>query len=103
MMNIETRNVLISFDEPRNKNIFMEIRTTKLLIRLRIIHFRNTIRVKNCLDPDKDRRSVGPDLGLMCLQKLSADDKSRRHQGKRLTLTHASVVSLKYRTLNVLT
>ena len=25
--------------------------------------FRNTIRVSNGLDPDQDRRSVGPDLG----------------------------------------
>ena len=27
------------------------------------------------LDPDQDRRSVGPDLGPICLQRLSADDK----------------------------
>ena len=30
----------------------------------------------NNLDPDQDRRSVGPDLGPNCLHKLSADDKS---------------------------
>ena len=28
------------------------------------------------LVPDQDRRSVGPDLGPYCLQRLSADDKS---------------------------
>ena len=28
-------------------------------------------------DPDQDRHSVGPDLGPNCLQRLSADDKSR--------------------------
>ena len=27
------------------------------------------------LDPNQDKHSVGPDLGLNCLQKLSADDK----------------------------
>ena len=37
--------------------------------------FRNTIRVSNGLDPDQDRRS---DLGPNCLQRLKADDKSRR-------------------------
>ena len=36
---------------------------------------------KNALDtnssgPDQDGRSVDPDLGPNCLQKLSADDKS---------------------------
>ena len=36
------------------------------------------IRVKH-LDPDQDRRSVGPDLDSNCLQKLSADlDDTRR-------------------------
>ena len=39
--------------------------------------FTNTIRASNGLDPDHDRRSVGPDLGPNCLQMLSADDKSR--------------------------
>ena len=38
--------------------------------------FRDTIRVSNGLDPDQDRRSVGPDLGPNCLQRLSAADKS---------------------------
>ena len=35
--------------------------------------FRNTIRVSNGLDPDQDRDSVSPDLGLNCLQRLSAE------------------------------
>ena len=38
--------------------------------------------MSNSLDPDQDRRSVGPDLGPNNLQRLSADDKSRRVQGK---------------------
>ena len=38
--------------------------------------FRNIIRVSNSLDPDLDLLSVGPDLDLNCLQRLSADDKS---------------------------
>ena len=37
--------------------------------------FKNTIRVSYKLDPDQDRRSVGPDLGPDCLQTLSADQK----------------------------
>ena len=36
-----------------------------------------TIKVSNSLDPDLARRSVGPDLGPVCLPRLSADDKSR--------------------------
>ena len=41
-----------------------------------------TIRVSNDLDPDQDRRIVGPDQGSNCLQMLSADDKSRSQLGK---------------------
>ena len=43
--------------------------------------FRNMIRVSNSLDPDQARHSVGADLGLNCLQKLSAD-KARRYRVK---------------------
>ena len=39
--------------------------------------FRNTIRLSNCLDPDQAQHFVGPELGPNCLQRLSADDKSR--------------------------
>ena len=38
--------------------------------------FRYTIRVSNGLDRDQDQCSVGPDLDLNCLQRLSADNKS---------------------------
>ena len=37
--------------------------------------FRNTIKESNGLDPDQDWHFVGPDLGLNCLQRLSADNK----------------------------
>ena len=30
--------------------------------------------MSNSLDPDQDRQNVGPDLGPICLQRLSADD-----------------------------
>ena len=39
--------------------------------------FRNTIRVSNNLDPDQTQHFVGPDLSPNCLQRLSADGKSR--------------------------
>ena len=34
--------------------------------------------MSNGLDSDQDRRSVGPDLGPNCLQRLKADGKRRR-------------------------
>ena len=37
----------------------------------------STIRVANSLDPDQARHFVRPDLGPNCLQRLSADNKSR--------------------------
>ena len=42
--------------------------------------------MSNSLDPDQDQHFVGPDLGPNCLQRLSADDKSRRQQGKSLAI-----------------
>ena len=36
----------------------------------------------NSLDPDQDRRSVGPDLGPNCLQRSAADDKICSWQAK---------------------
>ena len=33
--------------------------------------------MSNSLDPDQDRRSVGPDLGPNCLNRLSTDSTSR--------------------------
>ena len=35
------------------------------------------MRVSNGLNPGQDRRSVGPDPDPNCLQRLSADKKSR--------------------------
>ena len=49
---------------------------------------RNTIRVSNGSDPDQDPLSVGPDLDPNCLQKLSADDRSGRWQGKMSAVNH---------------
>ena len=40
--------------------------------------FSNTIRISNSFDPDQARRFVGPDQGLNCLQRLSADDTGRQ-------------------------
>ena len=34
--------------------------------------------MSNRLDPDHDRRSVGPDPETNCLQRISADKKSGR-------------------------
>ena len=34
----------------------------------------NIIKVPSSLDPDQDRRVVGPDLYPNCLQRLAADD-----------------------------
>ena len=34
--------------------------------------------MSNSLDPDQARHNVGPDQGLNCLQKLSADDTRRQ-------------------------
>ena len=39
--------------------------------------FSTTARLSNSLDPDQDRRSVGPDLDPNRLQRLSAGDTSR--------------------------
>ena len=39
---------------------------------------RNTIRVSISLDPDQAQHFVEPDLGLNCLQKISADDTSKQ-------------------------
>ena len=40
---------------------------------------RHTISVSNSLDQDLARHFVGPDLGLNCLQRLSANDASSEH------------------------
>ena len=46
--------------------------------------------MSNGLDPDQDRRSVGPDLDQICLQELSVDDKMNHQsemQASPLTLS----------------
>ena len=52
--------------------------------------------MSNSLDPQQDQCSVGPDLGLNYLQRLSADNKSRCKQGrvKRSVLFYFPVQSL---------
>ena len=40
------------------------------------------MRVSNSLDPDQARHFVGPDLGLNCLQRSSADDTSRQRMNR---------------------
>ena len=54
--------------------------------------FRNTNRVPKGLDLDLDPCVVGLDLDPNCLQRLSADDKSRCQQGK----SHDFLVVCKY-------
>ena len=43
--------------------------------------------MSNSLDPDQAQHFVGPDLGLNCLQMLSADNKSPL-AGKELIYTN---------------
>ena len=49
-------------------DICFKIYFSKFLLRI--------LSVSNSLDPDQELRSVGPDLGPNCLQRLSAVDKS---------------------------
>ena len=42
-----------------------------------VLDFFNTIQVSNSLDPDQAQHFDWPDLGPDCLQRLSADNKSR--------------------------
>ena len=42
--------------------------------------------MSNSLDPDQAGHFVGPDLGPNCLQRLSADDKSRHEWEKELNI-----------------
>ena len=46
------------------------------------IFYMDTIRLSNDLDPDQNRRTVGPNLDPNGLQSISVDDKSRFLQGK---------------------
>ena len=48
--------------------------------------------------PDQDQRSVATDLGTNCLQRLSADNKSRRWQEKsEETLEIMNIKATKYK------
>ena len=58
-----------------NSSCFYCRRLTLFKIDLFKKFFQEHSRVPNNLDPDQD--SVGPDLDPNCLQRLSADDKSR--------------------------
>ena len=58
------------------KNSFRK--TITVLNRLVPDHARQNL---NNLDPDQARHSIGPDLEPICLQRLSADNKSHHHQG----------------------
>ena len=43
--------------------------------------------MSNNLDPDLDRQNVGPGLGSICLQRLSADDTKVAVQSiKKITI-----------------
>ena len=42
--------------------------------------------MSNSLDPDQARHFVGPDLGSNCLQRLSADNASRRRVNHACTV-----------------
>ena len=46
-----------------------------MLLLLTADFFLNNLSFSNCLDPDQDQHSLGPDLGPNTLQRLSADDK----------------------------
>ena len=48
--------------------------------------------MSNSLDQDQDQHSVGPDLGPNCLQRKSADDKSRP-AGKELNMIVGTFVN----------
>ena len=53
--------------------------------------------MSNRLDPDQARHLVGPDLGQNCLQRLSADNTSRRRVNRCIeTLTKSIVLALAF-------
>ena len=63
-MVVEILNAFLSSDD--FSNIFFQIDS-----------FRNIIEMPNSSAPDQVRRFIEPDLGLNCLQMLSADDIRR--------------------------
>ena len=52
------------------------------------IYFRSTIRVSNGLD--QDQHSVGPELGLNCLQRLTADKDAATCSKQRVNVIRKS-------------
>ena len=53
------------------------------LVKLNSRNVRMSIRVSSSLAPDQTRHFVRPDLGPNCLQKLSANETSRRRVNQR--------------------
>ena len=66
-------------DQPVRPRCLISAFPTRLIesIMSKLMSFMNTIDVSNSLDPDQVRRTFGPDLGLNCLPRLSADNTSR--------------------------
>ena len=81
MENLEEKNVNCVFINSLHAGLFFMILLSSADLFSKFTFskhsFRNTIRESNSLDPDQDRHSVVPDLGPSCLQRLSADEKSR--------------------------
>ena len=93
-INIKKLNLLLFFKNKGNVAVCISFllrinSKTRLLKQFNPLHtfvsgtvsnnsFRSTVRLLIGLDPYQDVRLVGPDLGQNGLQKLSADDKSRR-------------------------
>ena len=71
---------------------------SKIINVFKTISFKNTITVSNICDQVQARSLVGPDLGpkLFKLQRLSADDISRRRVNRKMSLfgLYFSVLSL---------
>ena len=54
----------------------------------------HTIRVSNDLYPDQDQPCVGPDQGPSCLQRLSADGKSRKERVPNTNIYESNIMIL---------
>ena len=52
------------------------------------------MRVSNGLDPDQDRHRVGPDLGPIRLQRLSAADQKEGFNGGQKVLSPRGTVRI---------
>ena len=58
-----------------------------------LIFFQNQrfVSVSKSLDPDQARHIVGPDLGINCLQRLSADGISRQRVNQLLDIASENI------------